>query len=93
MISPDLAKFLPLCLGLFFVAIGGLILWIAWRVWAGTQYLVVPDGVTPDTHYADWRESKLLQRISRFWLFSIMFAVGLLIGGCLVLVIGRQLIK
>lgn len=74
--------------GAVLAIIGVLALWIVIQSLAGTRFMRVPDGIAPDVYYRQWRNQRLGRRISRGVILLSMVAVGVLVGGCLVIAWG-----
>lgn len=90
----DLGDFVPhftfgpgLKIGLAVLVFGFLLLFSVLRYMSGPKILIVPDGTPPDQFYREWKAQKWTRRVGRGWLFVTFMGIGMLLGGCGVILV------
>ncbi len=68
--------------GFVAAAIGMGLLFIFLKSFSGGRMMRVPDGISPDKYYRDWKAGALGKKISRGMVFTGIAALALLVGGC-----------
>lgn len=74
--------------GLGAAVVGFMLLLLFMKAVNTARMIEVPDGIAADQHYRDWRNSSIGRRIGRGWLFVTFLGMGLMLGGCGVVLVG-----